>query len=166
MNIFGAPCFPGNCFPAEEKRHCIGKHWKWMDKANENIVIHANPKRFGSTCIQQYNGNGYWCYYKFIKAVVTFVFAEKAFLRFHFDYIAMMPWTQCGANEDCDFIFSSEKKLTQSRWVAAEGFQTLFSGSLILNFFPTILLWSHGKCAIPQKEPVSCSKMNKWLTAL
>ena len=59
MNIFGAPCFPGNCFPAEEKRHCIGKHCKWMDNANENIVIHANPKRFGSTCIQQYNGNGY-----------------------------------------------------------------------------------------------------------
>ena len=59
MNIFGAPCFPGNCFPTEEKRHCIGKHWKWMDKANENIVIHANPKRFGSTCIQQYDGNGY-----------------------------------------------------------------------------------------------------------
>ena len=59
MNIFGAPCFPGNCFPAEEKKHCIGKHWKWMNKANENIVIHANPKGFGSTCIQQYDGNGY-----------------------------------------------------------------------------------------------------------
>ena len=69
MNIFGALCFPGNCFPAEEKRHCIGKHWKWMDKANENIVIHANPNRF----------------------VATIFFAEKAFLRFHFDYIAMMP---------------------------------------------------------------------------